>query len=353
MKSLANYAFVNAKVRGKLSKLLSRESLNDLMAALNYEACVNVLMETSYREVAQRLLPPVDAPRIEREFLNEELDVFLRIRDLLKGKPHDFVSLLLEKYDVERLKTVLRLWNKKAQDIHGFLEVRHRAIHDIPVEPILKAASLEEIILHLEGTPFKKPLFEALGKFKEKKNLFYVEMALDLDYYRRLWEAVGRLPQSDRKVASRLIGIAIDIENIKWITRFKKYYDMPAGEVPYYFIPYGYKVKWDLIRNVYTSPKIEDIFKGVSLKPYIGISSLLGSAETRIKLAMLENILWFVSVNEARHALGGFPFTIGTIMGFMTIKKADLRNVRTVLIGKLENIPRELIEQNVVKMSSR
>jgi len=62
------------------------------------------------------------------------------------------------------------------------------------------------------------------------------------------------------------------------------------------------------------------------------------------KLYILEVILWTYLVREAKKALAGFPFTIGTVLSYLILKRNEIRNLITILNGKLLGMDREKIE---------
>jgi vacuolar-type H+-ATPase subunit C/Vma6 len=65
------------------------------------------------------------------------------------------------------------------------------------------------------------------------------------------------------------------------------------------------------------------------------------------RLYLLEIILWSYLVSEAKKTLGGFPFTIGTVLSYLILKRTEIRNLITILNGKLLNMEKTDIESHL------
>ncbi len=122
------------------------------------------------------------------------------------------LSELLRLYEVDNLKATLR----------GFIigeswdRVRHTLyplgnFGSLPYETLMNAATLEEAIDQLKGTVYYSALSNALVRYNQEKNLFVLEVALDLDYWNRLWKNSQKLPASDQTHVRKLVGTLMDM----------------------------------------------------------------------------------------------------------------------------------------------
>jgi V/A-type H+/Na+-transporting ATPase subunit C len=335
MRALAKYAFTNARVRAMLSLLLDGSQLQALSSANDIDNFFSALKATPYESILGSLTPPYDFKAVEQKLFCESVAKYKKILQSLKGKPFKVIFLLLSKHEIANLKNLLRVWHTKTDEEERAYLYDKKICYDIPVSDILSARNIEEIILLLDKTPYKNALMGARAKFKEKEALFYLEIALDIGYYKRLWEAVGALRSADRHVASKLVGIEVDIQNINWILRFKQYYNMPLGELISYIIPGGHTIGQSLIREVYSFGDIKSVVSGLSKKPYQDMAALVSGGYDTSKMLMLEVMLWQVLLKEAKRALAGFPFTIATIMAYLMLYTSESKNIVSLLYGKL------------------
>ncbi len=348
MNPLAKYAFTNARVRAMLSSLLTESQLNALTGAKDIDELLLVLKSTPYEAIFKKLATAHEPKMIELELFRDGIEKYNKILKNLKGRSGEVVFLLLSKYELTNLKNLLRIWHTRAGEEEIKYLYKEKICYDIPLLEILASKTIEEIILLLERTPYKNALMNGKARFKEKGSIFYLEIALDIDYYKRLWNKIEAMDLMDRRLAFRLIGIEVDIENISWVVRFKEYYKMPLGELVSYVIPGGYQIAEPLIRKVYSLEDIRAVITGLSTKPYQDMATLVSGTYDRSKVFMLEAILWQVLLKEARSALGKFPFTIATVIAYLILYRAEARNIVSLLYSKLYQLDPERIRGSLI-----
>ena len=330
MSQLAKYAYANAKIRAMLSRLLDERLFESLLASNGIEEAIGLLKKTPYAPVFEQAEKDGFAIHgIEEGLTRFDEDIFRKVAGILLPAEKDLIFLLLEKYEIEAVKTCLRLWYRKAKvDPAEYLPAKP-IVHPIDYRRLLAAKDIEEFIVLLSETPYFKPLARGREKFKEKSSLFYLEVSLDIDYYARIIQAVSRFSPSDKNVALKILGIEIDIENINWLIRLRTYYDIPLGDMLDWIIPGGAKIDKDSVRKAYNPDGIGTIIASVASGPYAAIKELIGQ-----NTSLMENFLYQVLLREVRRALSGFPFSIGMVLGYLTLKRRETRNVISILNAK-------------------
>ncbi len=348
MRSLTKYAFINAKVRGKLGQFLSQKEIAQMKTADSLDGVYNILRDSVYSDIFEKIDASYNIKNVELLLLKKEIASYFELLKYAKGNIREIIFTLLSKYEVENLKLLLRLWHKKAEPFEEKLIYREKICHNISVEKILKAENIEEIILLLEKTPYKKPIWDMRERYKLQNLPFFLEVALDIDFYRRLWKKIDCLSAADRKIAAKLTGIEIDIQNINWVLRFRHYYNLPVGEILNYLIPNGLQVTEDFVRRAYVSKDSRELLTGLLTRYYQRIPTLKPTKEIISNLRMLESILWQFLINEIKRALQGFPFTIGTIIAYLKMRKIEFSNIVSILNGKKYNLSAEKIEESLI-----
>jgi len=330
MRQLAKYAFANAKIRAMRSSLLEPEVFGQLMDAEDLDACLEILKKTPYQGIVAGLVQSPSFEILEKEFIKYDLAVYRKVEDSLSGKAErEFVELVRQRYELEELKVILRIWhNKLPVDWHEYV-LQGRIGYEIDFARLAASQHIEEFILLLDHTPYKQPLMKARQVYKERNSSFYLEAALDVDYYERLIECISKFSSVERSVASRVLGIEVDIENINWLIRLRKYYSLGIGEMLEWFIPGGQWIRKDEVLKYYTTDGLAKVVESVSLGPYAKIKDL-----AQDNVALIENFLYEVLLREVKLALSGFPFTIGTIMGYLVLKQKESRNILSLLHAK-------------------
>jgi len=74
----------------------------------------------------------------------------------------------------------------------------------------------------------------------------------------------------------------------------------------------------------------------LALGPYLPIKDL---AEENIHL--IESLLYEILLKEVRKTLAGNPFTIGTIFGYLILKRRETRNIVSLLYAKACGMKKE------------
>jgi len=338
MLDIAKYSFVNAKIRAMLSFLLSPEQCSRLSSAKDIHECMGVLHDTPYASLASAFEKgDYDLWGMEKELLKNDLAAYRKILTTLASKPEkELVSLFMQTYELEDLKTVLRIWHKKAPVAVEDYILGEKIIHDIDFKKIVSAPHLEEIILLLDHTPYKKPLLAKRDTLKEKGSVFALETALDMDYYQRLLACIDRFSSLDKKISRRILGVAIDIENINWLIRGRKYYSLGAGDMLELIIPGGERINKETVRSVYTTNGLTKIVDSLAFGPYAKIKDLVSE-----NIALVESFLYEILLSEIKRGLAGFPFTIGTVLGYLILKHRETKIIISLLNAKQYGISKD------------
>ena len=338
MRQLATYAYTNAKVRAMLSYLMDPQTFANLLDSQNIHELIDGLKKTRYQNLFTSISSDsLDLMKIERSLLLNDISIYRKVRDSLSGKREsEFVSILMQRYEIEDLKVALRLWHsKKPVRVEDYV-LGQIIKFDIDYRKIVSAETIEEIIVMLDKTDYKEPLLTSRAKFKATKSLFYLEAPLDMDYYTRLTACIGRFSSTDKSVASRILGIEVDGENIQWLIKLRKYYGLGLGDMLEWFMPGGTVISKSALRNFYTSDGMAKVMESLSLGPYLPIKGL---AEENMHL--IENLLYEILLKEVRKALAGNPFTIGTIFGYLILKRKETRNIISLLYAKACGMKKE------------
>ena len=329
MRSLARYSATNALTRTMLSELISRAEFESIVRGGSLDGAWLALRKTAYVAWVPDD-PPGDILDIERIFREVTARRFKRSIRVLSGKPRDVGLLLLSRWDVDNLEFALRLWHGKDRGLQKFLTYPS-FVHEIPVYDVVEAESLEEIGLALRNTPYVEPITASIKTYRDRKSIFFVELALERDYYRRLLDAAAELGGADRNLAERIIGTEIDLVNLAWLARLLDYYKMDPEGLHRSMIPGPSHISRRLAEPGLTMERLEDLRSEV-----VGerIDREGGKRTGPESISLLESLVEHAVVETARNALAGYPFSIGCVFAFSLLKRTELRNLNTVFAGK-------------------
>jgi len=353
MSAIGTYSFLNAKVRARIGRLLTNDELEHLIGLPTVEGIFDRLRHFGYAEALGPVERSTPIRDIEIRLQGSDIAGF---KGLLKNAPEiisGLITVFLTHYEMENLKHAIRIWRRKDPGAKAEAIFQNNIVHYIPCEEILAAPDIESIIVLLQNTPYKAPLLTMVDLYKKNDAVFYLEIALDIDYYRRLKQAAEKFPRRDRGILERIIGIEIDIKNINWISRFKHYYDLPLIDVLRYQIPHGFEVGGDFVSKAYSAADLSGLISGLLTRFYERIPTLTFTRETVSNLYMLESVLWQFFVDHLRALLQGFPFSIGAVLSYIKLKQIETNNIISILNGKYLAVDRDRIRSSLIVAPSQ
>ncbi|MFA4838164.1 MAG: V-type ATPase subunit [Candidatus Neomarinimicrobiota bacterium] len=343
MSDIRSYAFINAKVRAKRAFLLSEADYSDLCEAKNIYESLLILSRTRYKEMAERLESQT-VESIEKELHFEEIDQFLKLMKVSRGSAQNFLDALILNYDGEKLKALLRAWQSKTPLPDSFYA--GKITIDFPISDLLSAIDLEQFIELLRDTNFYEPLKSALTPLTTRNRLFDLEIAIDKFLYLELWNLTAKMSRTDQEIVRRIVGVEIDLKNLEWIARAKKYYQLQQTELESMLIPHGYHLTKNQMRKITSTGSIGD---GLSrILPGVTLPVATESEEIQ-SLSALEIILDQALFIEANRAFLSFPLSIGSTVGYYYLAKCEMRNLKAIFNAKSYGLTPEETEALLVR----
>ena len=188
------YALVHATVRALRPALLSPEVWTALIQAESYDAVLDNLDKTVYG-------PYLDIPggraRLTPRRLIYQLrwhlsDIYAKLIGLMPEPGRQLLVELWHHYEVDNIKAVLRGIETGAtwEQVLFLLEpmAKYTTLTLADLEKMVRSGEMAQAIECTRRTPYYNTLTHALERYRTEQSLFPLEVALDLDYRRRLWE---------------------------------------------------------------------------------------------------------------------------------------------------------------------
>lgn len=342
MISLSTYAFINAKLRASISKMLKREIFRELIESPSIQSTQDAFLKTVYSNIIQHPLSSSELQRIEQQLLKIEINYYINILKYLKGNTRDFVSTLLESLELQNLISLLRSWHSQGT-LDGI--ITGKIVFDIPYEKILHSQNLTDIITLLKNTPYAAALNTAKNSIEKSRSLFYGEMYLTIFYYKRVWRQLTLLDEPDQKIATKLLGLEIDIKNLETIYRLKKYYALPPAEIFTLLIPSPESVTETLRTIIHSEQPLKESLKKLNRTAEPLLQTLTSAIKDDEVLFFLQTLLEEIRLEEIKKILRGFPFSLGIILSALTLKRLEIENINKILRGKALNLNEEKLQQ--------
>ncbi len=347
---LKKYAFINAKLRARIGKILTDEFFEGMIRSPSLREALHLLSETSFAFAEQVYNDTGDIKMIELALFERELNLYLEVGKDVSGEVQSFVMALALHYEIVNLKKALRLWfdrvirGRTIETAAGYLS-RGQVRYSIAVDEVIGADSARSVAEVLKNTPYGAVIQKSADQVESLQSVFPFEIGLDHYFYEQLLAETGRLVQRDRKIARRMIGVEIDIQNINWISRFKGLYDLPPEAALSHLIPQGYGVDMDMLREAYSARNVNEMAGILLSRQYSSLLTVLASwdGDTVSRLLLIESVLEQIIMQDVRHILAGYPFTVGILLAYFALKKNEIRKLLTMINAKEYELPLDRI----------
>ncbi|RDY29877.1 V0D/AC39 family V-type ATPase subunit [Lachnotalea glycerini] len=329
MYNLLSYSGVTTKIRAMESNLLTEEDYRELASLKSVsEAAVFLRNKSAYRD----LFADVDETRLHRGQIERLLKLslyrdFTNIYKFSNPEQRNFLMLYFMRYEASILKTCMRSVLNGSSDIPNKDIVRDFFEHfsAINMDQLFVVHTIEEFVACLKGTNYYKPLSKLLTL--SSPTLFDYEMTLDLYYFSHLWKQSQKLLKGkELKSLSESYGSKIEMLNIQWIYRSKKYYNMTAADIYALLIPVSYKMKKQELMRLVESANMEDFNSNLSTTYYAKI--VLPDTLTGEKLEDLYNkILDKINIKSARRN----PYSVASMNMYLSRKDHEVSRITNAL----------------------
>jgi V/A-type H+-transporting ATPase subunit C len=325
------------------SGLLTVQQVALLRDAASLPALVAVLKNTPYGPYLTATdEKELTARRTEAQLKQKVADAYLAVIHSAPGHDRALLIQFLRHFEVRNLKAVLRgiVIGSSWEQIQNIL-FPLGTLSTLPAQQMLESGNIEAAVAQLTGTPYFETLTQAMKRYASEQSLFPLEIALDLNYWRKLWGAVAQLPGLDHAQAVRIIGTIVDVTNLMWALRYHSYYHLSEEEVINYTLPFGYHVRDEDIRAIAAGADaariVERLYPGLR-----NVEALLQDPERglpKLELELQRRMRQqFIAVFES------YPFTIGLALALVQLSELELQDLIVLIEAKSLQLPAEEYE---------
>jgi V/A-type H+-transporting ATPase subunit C len=344
---VAGYAAISARVRAMYADLLTPQDMVRLSEAPDFVSLFNILKSTAYGPYLEGLKDKdINPRRVVIQIKRKLADAYYSVIQMAPVHTRPLVKQLYRYYEIGNLKAVLRAivtvssWNTETALWDRVRDVLFPLgpASVIPAQAMVESGSVATAVDLLHGTPYEETLSFAMKRYSSEQNLFPLEVAMDLSFWRRLWSETQKLTGQDREHSVRIIGSLLDMNNLMWAIRYRVYHKLSEEEVINYTLPFGYRVKDSDIRAIAAGADIASVI--TRLYPGIpDVTALLENPQTG--LPKLEVLLKRRILEECLAAFVGNPFHIGIPLAFLVMHDFEVQDLIVLIEAKSSGLPEE------------
>jgi V/A-type H+/Na+-transporting ATPase subunit C len=330
---VAGYAAINARVRVMYSSLLSEDTISQICEASDLNGLLELLKPTVYGPYLEKVKDrDLSARRVAFQIRGRLADAYTSIAHTAPENTRDLIAARYRYFEVDNLKAVLRGIVAGADwDRVRYVLFPYGSGSVLRAQEMLESGSVAAAVELLRGTIYYETLAQAMKRYSVEQNIFPLEVAIDLNYWRDLWAKTRVLAGNDRARAMRIIGTQVDMNNLMWAIRYRVYHQLSEEELINYTLPFGYHVRDEDIRFIAAGGDISQVVKRIY--PEIPeVDSMLD--EPRKGLPLLELELQRRLAETCRAAFLGDPFHIGIPLGFLTLCEMEIQDLVVLIEAK-------------------
>ena len=354
---VAGYAAISARVRAMYADLLTPQDIVRLSEAPDFLSLFNSLKSTAYGPYLEGLKDKeINPRRVIIQIKRKLADAFYSVIQMAPVETRPLVKQLYRYYEIGNLKAVLRAlvtvptWNPDTSLWDRVRDVLFPlgSASALPAQAMVESGSVATAVDLLQGTPYEETLSFAMKRYSAEQNLFPLEVALDLSYWRRLWSEAQKLTGQDRQSSVRIIGSILDMNNLMWAIRYRVYHKLSEEEVINYTLPFGYRVHDADLRAVAAGADIASIINRI----FPGIPDVNTLLENpRSGLPRLEVLLKRRIMEECLAAFVGSPFHIGIPLAFLVLHDFEIQDLIVLIEAKSSGLPEDEYQPFLLKPS--
>ena len=327
MCSLMTYSGIVTKIRAMQAKLLTDQDFENIAGLRSVPEVIEYLKEKpAYAEdLGQMDVSLYHRGNVEKILYQSLYNDYTKIFRFAGMQQKKFLKLYWKQYEVVLINYCLRIvFNHydKPFDLDYKKEVFDR-YSQISIDRLITSRNIEELVDNLKDTEYYAPLKKIRDSGTGK--LFDYDLALELYYFSTLWRKEKRLlKRKEKELFTRDCGTKIDLLNLQWIYRAKKYYHMVPPDIYSLTIPIQYRLKHDEFKALVEAPTVEEFIKLVE-ETYYAKHYHFGDERTLEQMYRDAQRTLYLADRRRN------PYSVAAINTYLFLKEEEIYKLTTAL----------------------
>jgi V/A-type H+/Na+-transporting ATPase subunit C len=328
--SMYPYTYPNARVRARKGRLFTDKQFTEILESQNIEEVKNYLRGVP--EYAKY----VDQFPLEKALDTQLAETYDLIARIAPDNSKDAFHFLLKKWDIRNIKSIIiaKEAGLSTEDTLNLI-VPFGELSD-KLNSLIDTDNAEEVLNNLEGTDYASVLEDAIPKYRETGVLLPIEASLDKYLLENLLRTVATPEDDNTSYLHEYVGNMVDTTNIKIILRAKAD-GLKFEDIEPYMISDGYQIREWKLKDLMEAEDVSSVVNGLEGTDYAPMlsESLTDFSETG-SIASFETALDnYISETAHRISLKN-QFGIGPMIGFLSKKEKEIKNLKIIVRGKRE-----------------
>ena len=348
---MSDYGYLNARIRGFSSRLLTAEFFEQVLAVEGQEPLIDALLNSDYRPQLRESLAEGRGPAaVEAGLRRNLIQTFQRIRALMPPKPDRLLSIQFCRWDLQNIIAILRgkATGAPSERITAALfpagQLAESQLRELAGEPDVIAVGHALAILDV---PFAMQISQIVLHHSDPVDLIAIEQKCIREYFAWALDQLSHRNADDRLILAHLeyeIDLANVMTSLQIIHRQQRGWAGDAIET----IPGG-RLRSSLLAAIKRCGDLDEAFTLLASTYFSsGVQKGILSFATRQRLGLMERLLEEVVIEHGCRMFRTNPLGIGVAAGYVWRKLNEFMNLRILLRGKAYGRPAPAIRQELL-----
>ena len=326
MGNLRTYSGITTKIRAMQAKLLTAADYNNIA---NLRTVLEVIEYLKEKPAYTKYINRMDTSLYHRgdveKVLTQSFYDDTRIFRFVGMEQKKFLKTYWKRYEIDLINYCLRIVFNHYDvpfDIDYKKEIFDK-YSQLSVSKLVLSRNVEELVDNLKGTEYYSPL-QTLRE-SGAATLYDYDLTLELYYFSMMWKEEKRLLKGkERELFIKDYGIRIDLTNLQWIYRAKKYYNMLPPDIYMMMIPIQYRFSKEEFKALVEAPSVEEFIKQVGQTRY---GKKISFEEGHMLEQQCREILKAAYLSDRRRD----PYSVASINAYLFLKEGEIRKIVSAL----------------------
>lgn len=333
-----NYV-VGTKLCAMGARLLKKRDYHELIGMKSVpEVAAYLKSLDNFKEIlAQMDINQVHREELEARMLFALIGDYVKLMHYYKRKNKEIFSYFVRRYEIEQLKTLLRLLGSHT-DFELYIE-GYPLPYSFDFQKVASAKDLKEFIEALQGSPYHRVLKQFVVN-TEYLNEFDIEIRLDRYYIDYVLEKIKG--KREHKQMLETFGREMDMMNLLWIYRCKKYYSISKDVIYSFIIPNYYKIDSGIIARMVEAESVDEVLNIARSTEYREIFQNQDSKFIELTYQRYMQRIFEQTFRDNKYEAIG-------VTSYMHLKETEIKDITAIIEGIRYGLPAEEIKKYLVK----
>lgn len=338
---MMDLSYLNARIRAWKGDLLTQAALDKALGAQGIDGLLYCLKETAYARDAETAAArhKLEADIVEGAIRENLARTFRQMWDYSPSEARTLLGALFSIWEAYNLKAMARARaNGIPPDSSISILIPAGEMDESALKELNQQKDAREMakLLYTWGSPYAKPLKDALDEYLRERRLVALELALDRFVHQRALLAAG--DELNRKIIGLFIRQRIDSINISTLLKLAGE-GLPPAVSAAYFLEDGERIDKDEFLRLSQSKNKKELLQGLSDSVRGSrFKKAIESADIEEAFFLEEQLEELIKKEMCRLSVVE-PLSIALAVCFIYKKIREIKNLRVIARAKIFDMP--------------